>query len=152
MNAAEYRAGETVDVTIRCAQVAFEPVGGRLTLIVGKNEAGHDRYVDLPLDALDARRVTPADGVPQPGDLWVDAVGSLYFATGRRLAGFDRVQLCAEDGGSQAYVDWGSIHAGPTGPISLHYRRDPAPEPTDEPAADDPVPADVQGQSIGGRP
>lgn len=71
--------------------------------------------LSLPVGAgIEFQRITPADGEPQPGELWADRVDNLYF-----------VQL-GPSGGSAWLVDadvptsggpWEDVHRSTDGPI-----------------------------------
>ena len=77
----QYTAGQVVDVTIRDAQVV-RVVDGWLILDVGAGDAS----VGVPMpdgalpDNITVKHVVPAEGEPQPGDVWRDPNGTLWFA------------------------------------------------------------------------
>lgn len=59
-------------------------------------------------------RVIPADGEPQPGELWADQVEVLYVAQlGLRGDSARLVDVDAQGSGHR----WEDVHRGPTGPI-----------------------------------
>jgi hypothetical protein len=75
--------------------------------------------IDLALPvgtAIEYTRVIPADGEPQPGELWADQVGALYFAQKRKTS-YGDVVLIGDKADTNLYQSWGDVHQGPTGPI-----------------------------------
>lgn len=78
-----YLPGETVNITLANARVLEHERDTGLTVEVG----GHRLTVPLRLDTtVDRRR--PADGWPEPGEIWCDADGRLWAAvTDREHAG-----------------------------------------------------------------
>lgn len=125
----ELQPGETVDITIRGARVAYtidnidKQTTSTFKIGVYDNQ---DRYLTIPpndLPNVDVRRVTPADGEPQPGDIWRDATGERYFAYGQRNNG---VAFCSVIEGN--FRSWQHLHAGSCGPITLEYRPEPPAE------------------------
>lgn len=115
--------GETVDVTIRGAKVISIGASKKPTLLLALQEEGHD-VIAVPLESLTVtvKRVTPADGVPQVGDLWRDAEGALYFAATRGDAKAIYFFSAEEHKYGNDSLDWAALHAGPYGPIQLEFR------------------------------
>lgn len=104
--------GENVDITIAGAVVAYVNKQGVPEFTAGTAD-DPNRFLHLPqTGAVTITRSAPADGVPQPGELWADETGRQFFA--HRDAGFDLVQLTTEDGYS---YPWREVHTGPDGPI-----------------------------------
>jgi len=66
--------------------------------------------------SVEYTRLAPADGVPQPGEMWADQVGGLYFAQARKTSSGD-VVLISDKVSPNLYESWESVHRGPTGPI-----------------------------------
>lgn len=74
--------------------------------------------VDLALPfgtGIRFERITPADGEPQPGELWADQVETLYVARKYHPAGVRLVNV--DKPGSIPAESWESVHGGPLGPI-----------------------------------
>jgi hypothetical protein len=68
----------------------------------------------LPLGTgIRFERVTPADGEPQPGEIWADQIGELYFACTRN----GKVMLVSLEPSPSYHLNWEDMHRGPTGPI-----------------------------------
>lgn len=105
--------GEVVDLHIT-ARVGHGH-DGFATFIVGESEYIRLRDGD---PAVAIRRRTPADGVPEPGDLWRDIRGNRYFATGGDVVCF----VAQVPTAGRFLHPWEEIHAGPNGPITLEYR------------------------------
>ncbi len=126
---ASYQVDERVRVTIegRIAEVRPDnPArnGPEILLDPGDGSEGH---LIVPLDwtGLTIDRLTPADGVPKPGQIWADADGNEMFATkGDPRAGGKEIYLTGRDGKPSHWLD---VHAYKGGPITLV--RDIAPEP-----------------------
>ena len=119
--------GEHVDITIRGARVSHRlRIGDRsreTTFIIG-TDGGADQYLTLPDHPnVSVERRVPADGEPQPGDIWRDTTGERYFAYGDSNGG---VAFCSAIKGYTR--SWTHLHAGLCGPITLEYRPEPPAE------------------------
>lgn len=76
-----YLPGETVNITLAYARVLEHEHGASLTVEVG----GHRLTVPLgPGTTTTVDRYRPADGWPEPGEIWSDADGWLWAAVGDR--------------------------------------------------------------------
>lgn len=62
------------------------------------------------------RRETPADGIPEPGELWADQVGCLYVVQLSPTAG-RTTKLIDVDRPHETAAGWEDVHRGTTGPI-----------------------------------
>jgi hypothetical protein len=87
--------------------------------------AGEPFWFWLPREAPDSQvwalRVEPADGPPQPGELWADANGAEYYATSRTWddaqgAATPVIYLVRATGQAEP---WQQIHQGHRGPLWL---------------------------------
>ena len=137
MSAIELEPGEVVDLELCGLRVAWVH-DGDTNFKLPTTEAGKHRYLtlcldDLPADAVTVTRAVPLDGRPEPGDVWTDTTGDVWFATknGREA---EAVAFCSPDG-RVFVIPWRDVHNGPYGPIRLAYRPDP-PKPTEPPPAD----------------
>lgn len=73
-----YQPGEIVDITIRGARIEAEYEDGLTVDIAPENPSAMP--VDLPWGPdLAVERRAPAEWPPQPGDLWRDRNGDLWF-------------------------------------------------------------------------
>ncbi|MFY1669515.1 hypothetical protein ACN27G_06105 [Plantactinospora sp. WMMB334] len=126
----KYEVGERITALIRDARVEEADDSGRLVLTYGGNWRA---VVHTGSGQVGITRMTPADGVPQPGELWRDQAGQLWFARGTA----DRVLLIGADAKTQhpgmTAMDWQSVHRGDTGPIRRIWRDD---VPADLPVGD----------------
>jgi hypothetical protein len=110
-----YQPGECLLVSFEAVVVERpdDPHGGyRLKLVDGA-------HLDLPLAdpaPLSVRRLVPADGEPQPGQIWADRHGGEWFVTLDHRSAEAYCFLRAPDGRAR---DWSDLHSGPDGPISL---------------------------------
>lgn len=110
----ELQLHERVTLTIDDA-IVTDPLtsDGRVGFRIGPFGAiGHGIYLDLPANhpQVTLTRGAPADGEPQPGEIWTNASGMLLFAH----LWMGAVHLMGEGsfGGP-----WADIHRGPMGPI-----------------------------------
>ncbi|WP_326646102.1 hypothetical protein OG884_15735 [Streptosporangium sp. NBC_01755] len=71
-----YQVGETVDITLRNA-VIIHSVNGYLDIELPDHE---QMCVQVDGDGIEITRRVPAEGEPQPGDVWSDRTGDLWFA------------------------------------------------------------------------
>lgn len=132
MSTQPFRFGEIIDVTITGLRVlAQDEYGLLLERRDGSTEA-------LPLDDQTvATRVTPADGEPQPGDLWRDVNGTMWFA----FADLDEdtgdypTLMCSQDTYSLGSAVEPRRVNHLYGPLELVYRPDP-PKPASAPCLD----------------
>jgi hypothetical protein len=74
------------------------------------------------VEHLAITRLEPADGEPQPGDLWIDTEGVIRAAVAATYTGVPQVGLVNTRTG--AYAPWRDVHTGLTGPIRLLHRPD----------------------------
>lgn len=136
-----YQVGERVRVTIDAEIWEIRPGGEEgvwpALLLQMTSDLGRARQaVPIGWPSVQIERLTPADGEPQPGEIWVDQTGGEWYATGCSELG---VVMCAPDGNREI---WTFLHQGEaTGPIR---RVRPAP---DEPPA---ALADALGSVRGG--
>lgn len=115
----QYRHGEIVDITIRArveevCHHGFED--GHELKFTYTAPSGTPFGSGVVYDAPDVTiaRVIPADGEPQPGDLWIDRDGQTWFCA-RHLADFeDKADLKGvnEDGWRPVLVP---VNVGPYG-------------------------------------
>jgi hypothetical protein len=120
----DLQPGEAVDVTIRGAVFAYADPFGATFHYPGRGPDGgvKDRYVtvDLADGTVRVERAIPADGEPQPGDLWRGGEGHLYAAVRKDLhpdPGLVNVST------GTAFTSWRHVHAHPLlGPIALDHR------------------------------
>lgn len=89
MAAEQFEVGEHVDITIRNVKVVntFKDTplnASTRTVLVFKlpsEDTERDRSYTAPIyDDVTVKRVAPAEWPPQPGDLWRDREGELWFA------------------------------------------------------------------------
>jgi hypothetical protein len=73
----DFQVGEIADITIKGVRIAAVPIAGQNDTFAIIDEHGN-RYRMPPQAAVE--RVAPADWPPQPGDLWRDQGGTLWFA------------------------------------------------------------------------
>lgn len=125
MTAPEYRSGEIVNITIRGVRINAGYEDGHIS-VRHPDVAGLDLWLAATHPAVRIARVVPADGEPQPGEVWADTAGATYFA---RLhpAAVPWVELLPSAGGPS--VEWLVAHNGPSGPIERRWRPDPPPDP-----------------------
>jgi hypothetical protein len=81
----DFRIGEIVDVTIKGSRVVgigyddrFDSPWLRVAIPIGDDEMHGRIHLDAP--GITVERVAPAKWPPQPGDLWRDNGGTLWFA------------------------------------------------------------------------
>jgi hypothetical protein len=108
--------GEVVDITITGATVSG-PIADRILYGVGDDTL----QLTIGNPAITITRATPADGEPQPGDIWRDRQDIAYAAITNRVSGVDRVDLVRIDG-KGTNTHWPFVHKGLSGPIRLVYR------------------------------
>ncbi len=65
--------------------------------------------------SVEYTRLAPADGVPQPGEMWADQVGNVYFARISHPRGVSLVNC--DEPGTSGVTAWEDVHEGPLGPI-----------------------------------
>ncbi|MEV7011584.1 hypothetical protein [Streptosporangium sp. NPDC051022] len=122
----QYKVGERVRVIVEGA-VAHVTDGeelypGELTIAL-ENPAGlYD--VTVPLDAVTVERLVPAEGEPQPGDIWKDSLGVERFAYLDSPNG----EILLQDADGVVNL-WRHFHIE-YGPLTKVYRPKPAEEPT----------------------
>ncbi|MFD0884708.1 hypothetical protein ACFQ08_09115 [Streptosporangium algeriense] len=77
-----YQLGERVRVIVEGLITHMEPAANacpeELTVELEHSAGGYG--VTVPLDTVTIERLVPADGVPQPGELWRDRHGRTWFA------------------------------------------------------------------------
>lgn len=114
--------GEVVDIHITGARTSSMMPDGSVLFEVG------DHVVSLrPEPGVAVTRSQPADGEPEPGDVWRDQVGNAYAAIradAPLLPDGAVMWLHRVDTGHA--TQWQSVHKGPTGPIRLVHRLDQA--------------------------
>jgi hypothetical protein len=132
-----YAVGELVDVTIRGVRVTgtlpTRPNWPLPEIVLALDEhAGQEFTVTLPLVAgVTVERTVPADGEPQPGDLWRDGNGELYFARIERShPGVVLVDTSVIKSGRH-YHQWREVHAR-SGLTLVHREPQPADTEGDE--------------------
>lgn len=106
--------GELVDVTITGARVLPGADVGLVPMQVGNWRP----TINVRASGVRWKRTMPVDGAPQIGDVWVDALDARYFV---RKDGYAQPMLLGE--GNTSPERWETVHAGPTGPIRLAWRR-----------------------------
>lgn len=152
MSIPRYRTGERVRVTIEgvvtgdvadsgtTLDLSYRLSPGDPETMLGAMASPCQIYLDCP--DVQIERLAPADGEPQPGQLWADATGEERYAYQRNGA----VSLLDERG---VGVPWQSVHRDPQlGPITRVYPLPAvaAPQPeADEPRAPRPMLDDVWG-------
>jgi hypothetical protein len=123
--------GEVVDLTIR-ASVSYLDDDGSATFHFPRSEGDVDHYLKVHLanPNVTVSRSIPADGQPQPGDLWRDRHGKLYAAVmpSSELEETELGVLLKPVDGRGRYAPWEVIHADRLlGPIALEHRPRPTP-------------------------
>ncbi|MFI7628452.1 hypothetical protein [Microbispora rosea] len=73
-----FKVGEVVDITIKGVRINNEDADGIVTVLADNPLGATTRYEMPPQAAIE--RVGPAEWPPQPGDLWRDQRGGLWFA------------------------------------------------------------------------
>ncbi len=120
-----YQPGEIVDVTIRGARI-MEPRPGLdhiLTLAYAQAEPGVWATISLTRPADDTvtiERVAPAEWPPQPGDLWRDRVGELWFV--HHAPHQPKGPLWGRTTGGARWTDIAEWLAKDNGPLTLVHR------------------------------
>lgn len=105
-----YQPGEHVRVTIDARVDVASPAGTLLFLTLLDGAVA--LQVDATASGVSVARVAPADGVPQPGELWADQLGTEWFAVSER--GGYGVCLHAVDGRAHPWREIHShVHLGP---------------------------------------
>ena len=105
--------GEVVDIHITGARAKTGMPDGTVLFEVG------EKLITLaPTGTVSITRSVPADGEPQPGDLWSDQLGA-RFAAVNRDGNTRLVEIAPTD---RLYWSWQEVHTGPTGPIRLVHR------------------------------
>ena len=111
-----FQPGEIVDVLIRGAAVSY--AGGRHRHVVElRDEFGQQAFVDIPIGAagLTVTRSVPADGIPQPGEVWITQTGVRLVAFKNGTAA-NRATWLMDPATGTSYA-WREVHAGGNGPI-----------------------------------
>lgn len=111
---------ETVDITIRGVRAATRMADGSVLFDVGPTEDHAIRLYPEDAQRIELARVAPADGEPQPGDIWADRHGTRLVAV-RPSANSSAVSLYPI-AGEYTPTNWLSIHRGASGPIRLVHR------------------------------
>lgn len=89
-----YQVGETVDITLRGAVIRDVDIN-YLDL---RLPDGEEICVDPATQGIEVRRSIPAEGMPEPGDVWQDGHGGLWFAVQKRDR-YDNTRVCLTGGG-----------------------------------------------------
>jgi hypothetical protein len=78
----EFKVGELVDITIRCARVVPAAVDPDAMPYIKVHVGTEEFLMEIPVSSLavTVERVAPAEWPPVAGDLWRDARGGLWFA------------------------------------------------------------------------
>lgn len=115
-----YGVGEVVDITIRGEVTVAYPGGRRLVVSYDSGdtaEQGGEVYlsaVPTRSPAVTISRVSPVDGPPRTGDVWVDTAGNPYLVTDDA----DWVSTTHDT----SEIRWLSVHQGAAGPLLLVWR------------------------------
>ena len=132
-----YQVDERVRVTLEGRIAEFRPDnpawnGPEILLDPGDGSDGH---LTVPLDwtGLTIDRLTPADGVPKPGQIWATPDGIEWYAVRTDLRSGSEIRLYASDGRNGP---WRDIHAGAWNDSPITLVRDVAPKPAPEPVID----------------
>lgn len=124
----DYKPGEIVDITIRGARVLANGTDdlGRPFLEFTHGEQNVLAAVERDDHAVTIERVTPAEWPPQPGDLWRDSDGDVWFAYGLVFDG-DGLKALRCANGAKVLGPWGSDDVNQQyGPLVLVHREDGA--------------------------
>ena len=100
----KFQPGDIVEVTIRGRFERVDDVGLADVLAGNWRARGHLRNEQVVV-----QRVTPAEGEPEPGDLWRDGKGELYFARKERGVGVVLVDTDIIASGKH-YHQWREVH------------------------------------------
>lgn len=117
------QSGETVDITITGAKVAYVDKKGRPQFAFNR-PSPEEEWPQFPAaERVSITRSLPVDGEPRPGDVWTDRDGERLFAWERHPKDAGGVWLMSAGGRSLHWRDW---HRGETGPIELYERPKPS--------------------------
>jgi hypothetical protein len=110
-----FQPGEIVDVFIGGTAVGY---GGRNSHVFEVRDSfGERAFVHVPFDAagLSITRSVPADGTPQPGEVWITQPGVRLFAYENGTAANRSTWLMDPTTGTSKR--WHEVHTGDAGPI-----------------------------------
>jgi len=107
--------GEVVNVELRGAAVGYGATDALVFEAV--DDAGERVYIHIPrrIKNLHIARSVPADGVPQPGEVWITQTGTRLFAFQNGTAA--NRTTCLMDATTGTGRRWHEVHTGDGGPI-----------------------------------
>lgn len=88
------------------------------------DQGGVTQSVPLNCPAVVVKRVTPAAGMPKPGELWQDREGTVLFVTKDR---YGNPQFTTADGRTQS-IEWRNNQFGPITPVHQLPAREQEPD------------------------
>lgn len=116
-----YQPGEIISVSLESLRV-IEADERQITV-----EVGADTRLSIPRYALmKIERIAPADGSPQPGDVWLDRNGFCWHAVQVGWGETSEIRLISATGGGDTCEVSQVLNR--YGPLTLAYRHERADE------------------------
>jgi hypothetical protein len=110
--------GEIVDMHIQALQVMLvnqDDKGPRYMLATSEGAA-----IEIPRDLwFTVTRKVPAEGEPQPGEIWANRFGEHYYVQRQGTVG---IRLVPATTGGNASFPWTDVHRAAEGPIHRVYQ------------------------------